>query len=508
MDINQKPKVLVFATNNNKYIFDNISGNAIPFSEGIMFIINNFFKLSKQEIIEELVNKFILEKSECVSSYLYIENLIHNGCFYSEVPSAQVDCRVESLKTPMSQLILVLTEQCNIRCKYCIYSEHYPDVMEYSNKSMDFETAKLAIDQYMQLYNEKQKYGYRKKAIVSFYGGEPFLKFDLIKQVIKHCKEKGHDVRYYATTNGTIMTEEIIEYIANNDFIVTFSLDGHKEQHDRNRVFSGNKGTFDLVLNNILKLQNYKRKRGINQLITFNCTYDYYSDLSKIIDFFENNYDEFDPFNVMFGPVNKLDTTYYDYCKEMHDKGIIKESSSTAGESYQRLINRLKEKAGNNSAQEKMLNSFFASLFLIKRRPRGLVNLHSSACMPSNKIAVSPEGNYYVCERINQKFKVGDINSGVDWERCTELLNKFMGVLKENCSECNVSRLCDSCYIHFVKDENTLEFNKEFCKEKKIALPKTLSIIYTLLEENPDVFEIPFNANQEESLLEFYQVMK
>ncbi|WDC83405.1 hypothetical protein PL321_11700 [Caloramator sp. mosi_1] len=66
------------------------------------------------------------------------------------------------------------------------------------------------------------------------------------------------------------MNEEIIEYIVDNDFIVTFSVDGHKEQHDRNRVFADNKGTFDLVLYNIERLQNYKRKRGIEQLITFN----------------------------------------------------------------------------------------------------------------------------------------------------------------------------------------------------------------------------------------------
>ncbi|MCX7922021.1 MAG: radical SAM protein [Clostridia bacterium] len=509
MNMNKKPKVLVFSTDNNKYIFDNVSGNVFHYSDEIMFIINNFFRLLKDDIIEELVNKFGLEKRKCSNLYLYIENLINNGCFYNEMAVTEVDCREESLKTPMSQLILVLTEQCNLRCKYCIYSEHYPNVIGYSNKSMDFETAKRAIDQYMQLYNEKQKYGYRKKAIISFYGGEPFLKFDVIKQVIKYCREKGYEVRYYVTTNGTIMNEEIIEYIVSNDFIVTFSVDGYKEQHDRNRVFAGNKGTFDSVFDNIERLQNYKRKRGIEQLITFNCTYDHYSDLSKIIDFFVKNYEKFDPFNVMFGPVNKLGTTYYDYCKEMNNKGIIKESSNTAGESYKHLLNKLIETAGNNNDETKILNSFFASLFLIKKRPKGLIHLHSNACMPSNKIAVSPDGDYYVCERINQKFKIGDINSGINWERCSELLNKYMKVLSENCEDCNLSRLCDSCYIHFVKDENNIEFDSEFCKEKKSILPKTLSILYSLLEHNPKMFEIAFNNDiKEESIIEFYQVMK
>ncbi|WDC83404.1 hypothetical protein PL321_11695 [Caloramator sp. mosi_1] len=150
MNMNKNPKVLVFSTDNNKYIFDNVSGNVFPYSNEIMFIINNFFRLSKDDIIEELANKFGVEKRKCSNLYLYIENLINNGCFYNEMVVTEVDCREESLKTPMSQLILVLTEQCNLRCKYCIYSEHYPNVMGYSNKSMNYETAKLAIDQYMQ----------------------------------------------------------------------------------------------------------------------------------------------------------------------------------------------------------------------------------------------------------------------------------------------------------------------------------------------------------------------
>lgn len=508
MNININPKILLFSTEKNKYIFDNVSGNIIPHTEEIFFTINNFLKLSKSQLIHELKEKFNINDIESENVYLYINNLVHNGCFFCNSTHRDIDCKEESFKTPISQLILVLTEQCNIRCKYCIYSEHYPNIMEYSNESMDFETAKLAIDQYMNLYSEKKKYGYRKKAIVSFYGGEPFLKFDLIKEVIDYCNTKGYDVRYYATTNGTIMTDEVVECIVNNDFIVTFSVDGHKEQHNRNRVFAGDKGTFDLVLNNILKLQEYKRERNINQLITFNCTYDYYSDLNKIITFFEENYDKFDPFNVMFGPVNKLDTTYYDYCKESFNKGIIKEDINTAGKSYNELIEKLSNKDNTDCAESRILNSFFASLSIIKRRPRGIIELHSNACIPSNKIAVSPKGEYYICERINQMFKIGDINSGIDWDRCSELLNQYMGVLEENCSDCNVSRLCDSCYIHFIKDDNNLEFNEEFCKEKKMVIPKTLSIIYTLLEKNPKVFEMGLDNSDQESLFEFYQVMR
>ena len=159
--------ILVFNTKKNKYIFDNVSGNVIPYNEMDEFIIRNYFEFDKEKLINELKERFNKEEEKIIASYSYISDLINLGYFYNDSLIEGLDLETSLKKMPMAQLILILTEDCNLRCKYCVFSEQYPNIKTYSNKVMDFETAKLAIDEYISLYNDKVKYGYRKKPIIS-----------------------------------------------------------------------------------------------------------------------------------------------------------------------------------------------------------------------------------------------------------------------------------------------------------------------------------------------------
>lgn len=345
---------------------------------------------------------------------------------------------------------------------------------------MTFEVAKKAIDEYIQLYNGKLEFGYMNKPAIAFFGGEPFLKFDIIKQVIDYCDRMEYDITYMCTTNGTIMTEEIINYIVNHDFTITFSLDGYKEQHDRNRIYMDKKGSFEVIYSNILRLQKYKKKRNIKQSISFSCTFDDYSDLIKITEFYKENSKVFEPYSILYSPVNRCETTYFKYCDELYKKGILKNNHKTAKETYKVLFKRM-------CSSETSLHPLFTSLAVLHNRLKGRIELNSTSCIPTNKITVDCFGNYYICERINQKFKIGDIYKGVNWDRCNELLEKFVYLLNTNCSSCNLSRLCDICFVHFVTDENNLKFNNEECLLRKKHLPGLLSELYTLLECNSDL---------------------
>ena len=81
-----------------------------------------------------------------------------------------------------AQITLELTEKCNMRCKYCIYQEGQGGYREFGNHDMTFEVAKLAIDDLIEHSQDE------KVIFVSFYGGEPLLKFDLLKQCIDYCE--------------------------------------------------------------------------------------------------------------------------------------------------------------------------------------------------------------------------------------------------------------------------------------------------------------------------------
>ena len=97
------------------------------------------------------------------------------------------------------------------------------------------------------------------------------MRFDLIKEVVEYVEQKDLNSRFYITTNGLLLNEEVADFISRHKFTVTFSLDGFKENHDRNRVTTGGKPTFDIVVSKIKMLQKIKRDRKIVQPISFNC---------------------------------------------------------------------------------------------------------------------------------------------------------------------------------------------------------------------------------------------
>jgi uncharacterized protein len=85
--------------------------------------------------------------------------------------------------------------------------------------------------------------------IVTFFGGEPLLELDLIQDVVAYSRERyGRRVRFRMSTNGTLLTREIISYLRENDVFFVLSVDGSKEQHDRCRTFASGRGSYDAAL--------------------------------------------------------------------------------------------------------------------------------------------------------------------------------------------------------------------------------------------------------------------
>ncbi|GAA6410290.1 hypothetical protein K040078D81_44070 [Blautia hominis] len=485
---------LKFKTDNgNDYIYDNEMGMILPCPDYEYYIIENYYKLDKSEIINNLIAKFNKSEEDAEAAFRYIAIQVSKGCFYKKEEIDKIErITLEDIEmTDMSQLILITTEDCNIRCKYCIYSDNYPDVKSYSKKSMDIKTAKKAVDYYRDLHAKRVKRGFRRKPIITFYGGEPFLAFKLIKEVVKYCKETQFDTLFFVTTNATIFTDEMINFIIENNLIVTFSLDGNESNHNRNRVFSNGKGTFDLVIKNINKLQEAKKKRNISEAISFSCCYDNYTDMVEVIKFFEENHDLFYPYTVFYSQISKLDTNYYDYCKSAHEAGVIETDEYTFGKSVNVLLKEFLEKIMKEETPPISLTALFMAIKYIIWRSRGEMDIMEPSCTPGSKIAVAPDGNFYVCERVSQANSscIGDVEHGLMIEKINIMIDEYKKIRQENCKRCPVSRLCAMCFMHLSKG-NTMEFNYELCSENRRDIPRSLSRAFSILEIMPNAFDV------------------
>ncbi len=123
----------------------------------------------------------------------------------------------------MKNLTLILTDNCNQSCSYCFQVK--------GTSRMKFEVAKKAVDYFVRNSNDDPE--------VHFYGGEPFLEFELMKPIVEYAKrrfqEKGSMPRFTVTTNGTLLDDSRTRYCHENGVNITLSIDGVKQAHEIGR---------------------------------------------------------------------------------------------------------------------------------------------------------------------------------------------------------------------------------------------------------------------------------
>src|SRR5262249_4895812 len=139
---------------------------------------------------------------------------------------------------PLGSLVLNVANKCNLHCSYC----YEPEGAKYGSSpvQMDWETARTSVDFLF------QKAGNNREVNVIFFGGEALLNFKLMREVVDYAEEQGRErgkkVDFSLTTNGTLLSDEIIDFFQAHRFGLTVSIDGPQELHDKRRFFLTNKG--------------------------------------------------------------------------------------------------------------------------------------------------------------------------------------------------------------------------------------------------------------------------
>ena len=186
--------LIVFKTHKNFYLYDRSKNKICEIKEATYNYLNGFdgSNTVKREIRKLRSAGYLRENNplEVISNpYNDIVEHMLNNC--------------------MEDLILQVTQSCNLRCEYCIYSENNA-----SRHGRQHRDAVMSYDKAVQIINFFMEHS-RNKEIIGFYGGEPLLAFDLIKKIVQyiHSTFPERKVEYSITTNGTLLNNEIIEYI-------------------------------------------------------------------------------------------------------------------------------------------------------------------------------------------------------------------------------------------------------------------------------------------------------
>ena len=215
---------------NNGYniVLDVNSGSVHVVDDMVYDIIEQYENHSLDEIIELLENKY--PESDVREAYNEIEQLKEDGQLFTEDIYEDYIKEVKSRKTVVKALCLHIAHDCNLACKYCFAEEG-----EYHGRRalMSLEVGKKALD--FLVANS----GNRRNLEVDFFGGEPLMNWDVVKELVKYGRslEKEHNklFRFTLTTNGVLLNDEVMEFCNKEMSNVVLSLDGRKEVNDKRK---------------------------------------------------------------------------------------------------------------------------------------------------------------------------------------------------------------------------------------------------------------------------------
>src|SRR5947209_2296233 len=163
-------------------------------------------------------------------------------------------------------MVLNLTNQCNLSCKYCYeYGEDKVATPEGKPKFMDWETAKTSVDYF---FRDSEP---RRSIHITFFGGETLMNFPLLKRVVEYAtlkaSEEGREIDFSLTTNATLLNPNTIEFLAEHRIGVTVSIDGPPEMN-KLRVFANGRPSYDIIAPKIKQLLETHWTRPIAARVT------------------------------------------------------------------------------------------------------------------------------------------------------------------------------------------------------------------------------------------------
>ncbi|MEG1458187.1 MAG: thioether cross-link-forming SCIFF peptide maturase [Acetivibrio sp.] len=411
---------MVHQYKNNGYniVLDVNSGCVHVVDELTYDIISLYESKSKAEIIKIMLEKQETGKvteEEIKEVLSEIEELKEGGSLFSEDIYKEYIFDVKKRPTVVKALCLHIAHDCNLKCRYCFAEEG-----EYKGhrELMSYEVGKKALDFLI------QNSGNRRNLEVDFFGGEPLMNFDVVKQLVVYGREQeklhNKNFRFTLTTNGVLLDEDNMEFANKEMANVVLSIDGRKEVHDYMRPSRNNKGSYDLILPKFKKLAESRNQSNYYVRGTFT---HYNLDFSKdVLHLADLGFKQ-----ISVEPVVSLPEETYAI-----KKGDIPQICEEYDRLAKEMIKRKKEGKGFN---------FFH--FMIDLTGGPCVAKRLSGCGSGTEyLAVTPWGDLYPCHQFvgMEEFRMGNVDEGI----------KRMDI-QESFKECNVysKPKCQDCFAKY-----------------------------------------------------------
>lgn len=368
-----------------------------------------------------------------------------------------VTTRFASMEKKIDVLYLILSSGCNLACRYCFIENSI-----YNNKceiNMPLSTVEVAVNKYCD-YVIKYKIP---KPLIIFYGGEPLVNWKAIAKTVSIVRNKQVNMDYSIVTNATLLDEEKIKFLVENDVEIGISIDGPKELNDKNRIYrDSDESVYEEVTKKIKLLQKYNAKFGLSITVSN----DFLAHKEEALNWISN-----------YG-VSDIFYNLYHFTKKDDWEEYYQQACKFLLESYERL-----SKQGIHDGRiQRKIDSFF----------NGTFKFADCASIGANQLTVKPNGDLCVCQGYlkSDKYVLGNINTmeldEVAYSDEYDFWAKRSPINNKKCLECEAIFVCGGgCAMQaeaLFGDRSEMDI--PFCNHTKTALDWLIQKSYEIAFEN------------------------
>ena len=403
-------------------VLDVCSGSVHVVDEVAYDIIEMFESCERAEILAAMAEKYAgredISPADIEECYAQVVSLKDAGKLFTpdtfEPMAGKLKAKTGGV---IKALCIHIAHTCNLNCEYCFASQG-----KYHGERaiMSFEVGKRALDFLI------ENSGKRRNLEVDFFGGEPLMNFDVVKQMVAYARsiEKQHNknFRFTLTTNGMLIDDDVIEFANKECSNVVLSLDGRKEVHDRYRVDYAGKGSWERIVPKFQKLVEARGGKGYYMRGTFtHQNPDFLEDIKVMLDL---GFDELSMEPVVCAPGDPSALT-------AEDKAIVLQQ-------YEDLAKLMRER-------DKAGKPFTFYHYMIDLTGGPCIYKRISGCGSGTEyMAVTPWGDLYPCHQFvgEEKFKLGDIWNGVSNHAIQDEFAACNVYAREECRDCWARLYC------------------------------------------------------------------
>lgn len=411
-----------YKLNGYNIVLDTCSGAVHVVDEVAYDVIEMYPIKSSDEIVSELLEKY-RDREDVTEEELRfciedVESLVKAKKLYTEDNfESMAGTFKERSGNVVKALCLHVAHTCNLNCSYCFASQG-----KYHGERaiMSYEVGKRALDFLI------ENSGTRRNLEVDFFGGEPLMNWDVVKDLVKYArsveKEHNKNFRFTLTTNGMLIDDDVIEFANKEMSNVVLSLDGRKEIHDLTRVDYAGNGSYDRIVPKFKELVDSRGGQGYYMRGTFtHANPDFTKDVFHMADL---GFTELSMEPVVSAPDDPMALT-------PEDLEVVKEQYEILAKE---MIKRDREGRG-----------FTFYHYMIDLTAGPCIYKRISGCGSGTEyMAVTPWGDLYPCHQFvgEEEYKLGDIWNGVTNDNLREEFRSCNAYAREDCKDCWAKLYC------------------------------------------------------------------